>query len=162
MEIVIVPMAPEDQEGKAYVHWKSWQEAYAGLLAADYLEDQVTLERCREMARRWPDNILVAKEGGRVIGFAAYGPCRDEDLEEAGEVIALYVLADYYDRKVGWYLMNAALERLEGRNPVAVWVLEGNGRAIRFYERCGFRFDGAERMLTLGTPVKELRMLLNR
>lgn len=161
MEIVIVSMAPEDQEGKAYVHWKSWQEAYAGLLNEDYLRDKVTLEGCREMARRWPDNVLVAKEGEKVIGFSAYGPCRDEDLKGAGEVIALYVLADYYGHKVGWQLMNAALERLEGRTPVAVWVLEGNGRAIRFYERCGFRFDGAERMLTLGTPVKELRMRLN-
>ena len=43
-----------------------------------------------------------------------------------------------------------------------LWVLKGNGRAIRFYEKCGFRFDGAEKTQTIGSPVTELRMVLNR
>ena len=42
---------------------------------------------------------------------------------------------------------------------VAVWVLKDNIRAIKFYEKCGFRFDGREEELTLGTPIVEVRMI---
>ena len=58
--------------------------------------------------------------------------------------------------------MNAALEKLPGCKRVAVWVLKGNDRAIRFYERYGFRLDGAEAEIMLGTPNTELRMILER
>jgi len=40
-----------------------------------------------------------------------------------------------------------------------VWVLKGNERAIRFYERYGFRFDGTEQEIKLGTSNTELRMI---
>ena len=43
-----------------------------------------------------------------------------------------------------------------------MWVLKGNNRAIRFYERFGYRADGAESVVTLGTPVTEIRMLLTK
>ena len=59
-------------------------------------------------------------------------------------------------------LMNAAFERLAEYPKVAVWVLKGNDRAIRFYERYGFRFDGAEAEIMLGSPNTELRMVYQR
>ena len=33
----------EEKKGKAYVHWKSWQEAYRGLISQEYL-DNLTIE----------------------------------------------------------------------------------------------------------------------
>ena len=45
---------------------------------------------------------------------------------------------------------------------IAVWVLKENLRAIRFYERCGFRPDGREETLQLGSPITEIRMILER
>jgi len=41
-------------------------------------------------------------------------------------------------------------------------VLKGNDRAIKFYERYGFRFDGTEQEIMLGTPNTELRMIYER
>ena len=52
-----------------------------------------------------------------------------------------------------------ALSELKDYPLVAVWVLEGTARAIRFYEKCGFRRDGKEQELMLGTKVKEVRMV---
>ncbi len=38
MPIAIKPMETDDEtRAKAYVHWKAWQEAYAGLIDAAYL-----------------------------------------------------------------------------------------------------------------------------
>lgn len=54
-----------------------------------------------------------------------------------------------------------ALVRMLGYSRVAVWVLEGNERAIAFYKSHGFAFDGASQTLTLGTEVTDLRMIRN-
>ena len=44
------------------------------------------------------------------------------------------------------------------------WLLQSGriDRAIAFYEKIGFRADGAEKELVLGTPVTVLRMALTR
>ncbi len=54
-----------------------------------------------------------------------------------------------------------ALVRMPGYSRVAVWVLEGNDRAIAFYRSCGFEFDSASQTLTLGSDVTDLRMIRN-
>ena len=162
MGYVVKPMeTAEEMDGKGYVHYKSWQETYRGLMEASYLES-VTLERCQAMARKWTDNILVAKDGDKVIGFAAYGPCRDEGVSDFGEVFAIYVLAEFHRQRVGYELMNAAFEKLKEYKEIVVWVLKGNDKAIKFYERYGFRFDGMEKEVMLGGRNVELRMVYRR
>lgn len=81
-------------EGKGCVHYQSWQETYPGLVDAGYLR-QMTKERCIRIALTWRENLLVAKDGERVIGFVGYGPYRDDTLHDCGEVYALYVLSAY-------------------------------------------------------------------
>lgn len=162
MSIIIKPMETDEEiRGKAYVHWKSWLETYSGLVNQQYL-GKLSLERCEDIAYRWPDHILVGKEDNNVIGFVAYGKYRDETVSDTGEIYAIYVLQDYHNKKVGYRLVNAAVGKLEKYKNIAVWVLKGNERAIQFYERYGFQFDGSEQEIMLGTPNTELRMLLKR
>ena len=151
----------EEINGKAYVHYKTWHETYTGLVDAEYMES-VTLEKCIKIAHKWPENILVAKDGDKVIGFVGYGAYRDDTLPGHGEVYAIYVLEEYHGLKVGYALMNAALDKLSDYNKIAVWVLKGNDKAIRFYERYGYRFDGTEAEIMLGTPNTEQRMIYER
>ncbi len=161
-EMNIVPMAAEEEIlGKGYVHWKSWHETYTGLIDPAYME-RLTLEKCIETARRWPDNILVAKDGDQVVGFVGFGASQDGTISDCGEVFSIYVLADYHGQQVGFELMNAAFAKLAEYKKIAVWVLKGNERAIRFYVRYGFRFDGTEKEILLGTPNTELRMIYTR
>ena len=143
------------------MYYKSWHETYAGLIDADHLKKH-TLEKCITIAHKWPDNILVAKDGEQVIGFVGFGAYRDNTLSDCGEVFALYVLAEYHGQKVGYDLMKVAVDKLLPYKKIAVWVLKGNERAIRFYERFGFRFDGTEAEIMLGTPNTELRMIFER
>ncbi|MBQ9212256.1 MAG: GNAT family N-acetyltransferase [Clostridia bacterium] len=162
MDITIKKMATDDEiKGKAYVHWKSWQEAYPGIVDQQYL-DTLTLDKCESIAYRWTDNIIIAKDGDAVVGFVGYGKYRNDELQNTGEVFAIYVLEGYYGQGVGYRLMQAALSRLADYPEIAVWVLKDNKRAIKFYERCGYRFDGREEILDLGSPVVEARMLLKR
>lgn len=158
MNFEIRDMGPEDADSKGYVHWKSWQETYSGLIPEDSLARQ-SLERCRETARHWPENTLVAQLDGNIVGFACHGLCQDGDLSNCGEVMAIYVLREAQGLGIGKALMEAALEKLSAYDTIALWVLRENRQAIGFYEHFGFRFDGAAQALALGTV---LRMIYHR
>ena len=83
----------EEINGKAYVHYKTWHETYKDLVDPEYMES-VTLEKCITIAHKWPENILVAKDGDKVIGFVGYGAYHDDTLPGHGEVFAIYVLEE--------------------------------------------------------------------
>ena len=154
----------EEIKGKAKVHWQAWREAYSGLIDPSFL-DARSLEASEQSARRGFERgyrTIVANEDGRVIGFADYGPYRTDELKDAGEIYAIYLLKEYYGKGIGSALMSNALEELSQYRMTAVWVLEGNARAIHFYEKFGFRADGSAQELLLGTPVREIRMIRNK
>ena len=148
---------PEEIEGKSLVHWQTWREAYDDLLPAEF-QETMTLDRCRFFSQNYPENTLIAMDGKKVVGFISYGNYRDETIQ-AGEIIALYVLKDYYGKGVSKQLMNAAFVALDHFSEIYLWVLKDNKRAIAFYQKMGFTVDGPEKILELGKPVKELRMV---
>lgn len=157
--MTIKPMETEAEiDGKAFVHWKAWQEAYADLLPQKFLQKR-TLEQCQKRARLYPQDTLVALVDGQVVGFSCYGSSQEE---EVGELYALYVLADYYGQGIGYQLMQATLEKLQSYQTIFLWVLEGNTRAIAFYEKVGFRFDGVTKTVQLGEEKLEYRMVFKR
>ena len=147
MKIIIKTMeTPEEIEGKSLVHWQTWREAYDDLLPEEF-QETMTLDRCRFLSQKYPENTLIAMDGKKVVGFISYGNFRDEAIQ-VGEIIALYVLKDYYGKGVS-----------EQFSEIYLWVLKDNKRAVAFYQKMGFSFDGQEKILKLGKPVKELRMV---
>ena len=158
MTVIIKSMeTPEEIEGKSLVHWQTWREAYDDLLPAEF-QETMTLERCRFFSQKYPENTLIAIDGVKVVGFISYGNFRDETIQ-AGEIIALYVLKDYYGKGIAQKLVKAALTALDHFSEIFLWVLKDNKRAIAFYQKMGFTFDGQEKMLELGKPIKEKRMV---
>ena len=158
MTVIIKSMkTPEEIEGKSFVHWQTWREAYDDLLPAEF-QETMTLERCRLFSQKYPENTLIAIDGLKVVGFISYGSFRDETIQ-AGEIIALYVLKDYYRKGIAQKLVKAALTALDHFSEIFLWVLKDNKRVIAFYQKMGFTFDGQEKLLELGKPIKEKRMV---
>lgn len=158
MDITIKAMeTAEEIEGKSRVHWQTWREAYDEILPAEF-QEQMTLDKCRFYSQKYPENTLIALNDAKVVGFVSYGDFRDS-ATIAGEIFALYVLKDYYGKGVGRQLIQAALD---GYQEILLWVLEDNKRAIAFYEKMGFVFDGEEKIVNLGKVVKEKRMIYSR
>lgn len=159
MNIEIKKMETDEEiRGKAYVHWKSWHEAFTGLIENKYI-DGLTIEKCEEWGFRWPENTLVAKDGERVVGFVCYGD-RGDEAPGYGEIFALYVLSEYYGKGISSKLMQAGLEHIRDYPIKCLWVLKNNARAIRFYQKCGFQFDGTETVSSNIAPAVEVRMVL--
>ena len=150
----------EEIEGKSRVHWQTWREAYDEILPAEF-QEQMTLDKCRFYSQKYPENTLIALDDAKVVGFVSYGDFRDP-ATIAGEIIALYVLKDYCGKGVGHQLMQAAFAALDSYQKILLWVLEDNKRAIDFYGKMGFVFDGGEKVIDLGKAVKEKRMIYMR
>jgi ribosomal protein S18 acetylase RimI-like enzyme len=104
----------------------------------------------------------VLEHDGLVVGFAATGPCRDEDRSGPAdaELYAIYLSPEHWGRRRGWTLAEAVLRAIPAAAAsVSLWVLADNARALRFYAGLGFRPDGVEREEVLGVPVRELRLV---
>ena len=130
---------------------RAWQAAYRGVLP-DAVLDELPLdeERWQAIARReaGEERLWVAFGGGKIVGYCHTGPSRDADAPEGGdEVYALYVEPDLIGFGVGNSLFDRAVSDLRerGSRSVTLWVLEGAGRARRFYEVAGWAPDGARR-----------------
>lgn len=142
---------PEDALAVARVHVRSWQGAYRGLIADEFLDRLRPEDRAARYTLGDPDpavpHTVLAEEEGELWGFATTGPSRDEDAPGAGELYALYVDPPRWRTGTGRLLLAAATERLvaDGFGEAILWVLRGNRAAERFYEAAGWRRDGAER-----------------
>lgn len=147
------------------VRFESWQVAYADQMPASaFAEFDVSAGAARLAERLTAGTVRahVADVDGRVVGFASYGRCRDDDLPGASEVYAIYVLPEFWSAGIGRSLLAAAVADLPDRN-AALWVLRENTRARRFYERSGWSADGAEKAAQLlgGVTTPEIRYRLH-
>jgi ribosomal protein S18 acetylase RimI-like enzyme len=128
----------------AGIHVRGWQWAYRGLLP-DAVLDGLSVEARAAEWRQWLQDeavhTWVVEEGGRVIGFVSCGPAQEES---AGEIFTIYRERDAGVAGVGRALLAHAMNDLASRGfgEAVLWVLEGNGRARRFYEREGWIADG--------------------
>lgn len=137
---------PADARGIAEVQVAGWHATYRGLMPDEKL-DAFTVD---VRAPAWQGHLarhgevtLVLERAGVIVAFGSFGPSRD--VEGQGEVWALYAHPDAWGTGAGRALMDEGLRLLAGRGfaRTMLWVLEGNTRAIRFYEAAGFRVEGA-------------------
>jgi GNAT superfamily N-acetyltransferase len=137
-----------DAEAIARVQERTWRAAYRHVFPAEELDRDgfIQPQRWRGRLEHPPGgwSTFVAEESGRVIGFAAVGPSRDEP--RTGELYAIYVEPEAWSTGTGRALIEAAESRLHERyREATLWVLADNPRARAFYERAGWRADGAEK-----------------
>lgn len=159
-------MTLDDCARVAEIRVRGWQSAYKGLMPQPYLD---ALSVPEDAARRRDRLVhgdgsvvnLVAERDGVVIGWACHGPYRDGEAgPEDVELYAVYVHPDVTGQGVGQALLreSAAQCVTAGRERVLLWVLKENTQARRFYERAGFRPDGAEEPFeAAGVEVPEVR-----
>jgi len=149
--VVVRPARVEDATAIAEVHVRTWQAAYAHVFGTKRLAELDVQRRAASWRQGLADlrpheTVLVAEdEDGRVVGFASVG--ESPVAADEGELHAIYVLPEAWGDGTGRSLVAAAVDALrsEGFRAAILWVLEDNPRARRFYEREGWRVDGARR-----------------
>lgn len=150
----------------ASLHVASWKSAYRGILPDAVLDRLSTDDRIRDWTE-WlaaPDaRTFVASERRALVGFSRVLPASAgvDPPPAGGEISHLYVDPTSQRKGVGGALLRRSLEdvRERGFDCAVLWVLEKNYRARAFYERAGFRLDGACRTdpELLGSDAPEVR-----
>ncbi|MFB8395817.1 GNAT family N-acetyltransferase [Streptomyces yangpuensis] len=144
-------MDEADIEAVSAIRVRGWQAAYAGIVPRSYL-DAMTVEKDADRRRQWfsrpgrESRDLVAVGDRGPVGWVCFGPPRSGIPGDGrvGEVYALYVAPDLIGTGVGRGLLDEAHAAMKGQDfeTSALWVLQDNRRARRFYERAGYRADG--------------------
>ncbi len=152
-----------DSETMADIHRRSWSAAYAGLLSAEAIAQKnagrsALWKRLLQEESQENANYFLAEADGVPAGMISIGSYRDENIPDIGEIRAIYLLPEYWNRGIGSQLIAFAMAELKkaGYHQVSLWVLSTNANAIRCYEKNGFKQDGSK-LDTIGTPVTELR-----
>ena len=102
-------------------------------------------------------SFMLAARGDAVLGFCRFSaaPDKDDRAERAtpggtlnGRLHSLYIDPETLGQSIGHTLMNHALSTFAawGCERATLWVLEGNSRAISFYERQGWRCTSATKV----------------
>jgi len=158
---------PEDVPAIARAQVRSWQAAYENIMPAEHLATLSVDKRealWRELLARGEPELLVAKDTEYIIGFIAYGRCRDGNAgDRRAEVWAIYVLPSHWSQGVGTKLWNQARKRMRDQDydSVSAWVLVGNARAIHFYTHMGFDLDedSSKEVVIGGKELSEVRYI---
>ena len=163
--MVIEPATADDAHAIAQIQVEAWRAAYVGIVPDEHLASLSVDEReamWREVIAAGQPELLLVRRDDRVIGWVSFGAARDKGAAaDVGELWAIYLDPPHIATGVGRALWLAARQRLaeRGFTSAILWVLAGNARAIRFYERAGFSLDvGSAKCFTLGgREIEELR-----
>lgn len=175
----------DDAERLGQIHVRAWRHAYAGLLPQHYLDGLEPAVRsdgwrgvlaaealgdcgdgggARDRTSQWVTH--VAERDGVVIGFVGTGPTLAEDESATTGELFINVDPSAWRTGAGRALLAAANEHFAalGCAEAKLWVLEGNDRAIAFYEALGWREAGVRKIdrIGAGTGSAEAPHLLFR
>lgn len=142
-----------DADDIGSVHVRAWQVGYREHMPHDYLDALSVPDRQASwrvgLAEVAVDRDVVVIEDPvdrHVCGFSIVGDPRNAGtgLPDEGELYAINLEPEAWGRGLGAPLLEGAVEALRRRGAAVayLWVLEGNARARRFYEREGWSPDG--------------------
>lgn len=156
-----IPLASE-AEVIADLHVETWRQTYGHLLPEGFFTTEHTAHRRRMWDRLVTEQsamtVRVTEVDGGIVGFTIAGPAERHDDASAPrdlQLYAIYVDAAHHGSGAGHALLNEAI----GDKPALLWVAKENPRAVEFYRRHGFNFDGVEQVDPHTPNITEARMV---
>jgi ribosomal protein S18 acetylase RimI-like enzyme len=147
-----------DRPAIARIHTESWGDTYRGILPDSLLDDRLPAI----MSHRWAaqaiepsDAVLVAEDGGEVLGFAATW------LADPAYIDFLHVAAPARSRGIGRLLLAETARHFLaiGSKRALLHVVAANLRARSLYLALGGRPAGVEDKNLYGTLVANERIM---
>lgn len=151
-DLQLRPATVADLAAVMSVRRRSWVAAYTGRMpqeiidALDVGESWLHWSSALRIPALPSFRMTVAGAPGAVHGFSVVSACRDGDAsDDVGEVRLLYVDPTAWGAGAGAALLRHAEDTLHGLgfDELRLWTLRENDRARAFYERQGWKADGA-------------------
>jgi ribosomal protein S18 acetylase RimI-like enzyme len=143
LNVVLTTATPDDASAIGALHARSFAVTYPTVPAiSPALERSVWRRRAAGSDGR---EIIVARRGERVVGFAYTGPSDDNGAAPGtGHIYSLHVDPDLHRLGIGRRLLDEITRRFinSGWATATLWVVADNDRARQFYTRLGWVPDG--------------------
>lgn len=111
-----------------------------------YEAESLSIEKLQQELKSPDSEFYFAEKEGEIWGYLKlnFADAQTEKVKEGYEIERIYVLKAFHGMKVGQILFDKALQIGKEKNMDSVWlgVWEENHRALRFYEKNGFKVFG--------------------
>ena len=130
-----------------------------------YLDEKFSTTQLSKELENPHSKFYFAKLEEAVVGYLKVNFLNaqsEPNHESAMEIERIYVLQPYYGKKVGLALFNKALAIAKEKGVPYIWlgVWENNARAIRFYEKNGFKAFDTHTFVLGDDPQTDILMKL--
>lgn len=128
---------PSDALGIRRAQRMSWVYAYDHVVPRELIRERYKIKPesiafIKSTMNKPENRIWVITKNEKVVGFCHAKKGKPSEIE------ALYLMKSLWGKGLGKRLIEKALKWL-GKGEVAIWTEVGNERAIRFYEKYGFK-----------------------
>ncbi|HEY2225469.1 GNAT family N-acetyltransferase [Actinomycetospora sp.] len=157
-DVEVVRADAENRDEARDVRLRALTDA-PGAFAA-FREQEEALDDAEWLRRVTTNAWFLVRADGEAVGLACGIP---EPQDEAGRhLVGMWVEPAFRGRGLSDLLVAAlmAWARREGAQTLALWVVDGNDRALGLYERLGFEATGERQPLPGDPEVMESRMRL--
>jgi len=168
MRIEILNAKADHAPAVAYTGRTAFREAFGHLFNSrleleDYLEYTYGVEKIACSINKENNVYFLAVVDGLPAGFAKVKKHSLNDQLDSvfqAELQKLYVMKRYHGLGIGHALLDKVRNLVESFEPDCLWLdtLMSNERAIRFYERNGFKKSG-KHYFTIGSQTFEYYLL---
>ena len=123
-----------------------------------YLDENLSEEKLKFELENPNSEFYFAENDNQILGYLKlnFGNAQTENQgNEALEIERIYVLKEFFSFKIGQILFEKSLEIAKEKSMNFIWlgVWEENHRAIKFYEKNGFKVFGKHKFV-LGKDVQ--------
>jgi L-amino acid N-acyltransferase YncA len=161
-DVIVRPAVLADVEPIAEIHAAGYEDTYRGLVPDEVIDVRTPELRRRAWRERLGEDrprefVLVAELDGRVRGFVSGRASSAEESGSEDERVGcwenLYLdpeaIGTAAGFRIGLALQSATAARFRelGYDEAVAFVIEGNERALRFFETVGWRLDGGVRAI---------------
>lgn len=146
-EIVYRKAEIEDVPQIAAVHVESWQKSFAGIVPQFFLDKMSVEKRENAFRQMFSDEnykmFAAETAAGKIVGFADFGKSRDENLQYAAELYAIYFLPEFQRKGIGGNLLKLCQKEMANDNLDSMFLVALEVSPYKsFYEKTGGRVVG--------------------
>jgi diamine N-acetyltransferase len=165
----IVKAGPANVEQLQNISINTFTQAFAhnndAVSMQQYMDAAFSIEKLGDELKNPASHFYFGRINGEVCSYLKlnYAEAQNDIKDpQSLEVERIYVLKEFYGNNVGQQLLDFAFEIARRENYKYVWlgVWDGNPRAIRFYEKNGFKAFSTH-AFWLGTE-KQTDLLMRR
>lgn len=161
-----------DLENLRKISIQTFKETFSDVNAEEdmqkYLVEKLSVEKLKSELENVNSEFYFAENNDEILGYLKlnFKDAQTEKVEENHfEIERIYILKAFLGQKIGQILFDKAIEIGRERNLEYAWlgVWEENHRAIKFYEKNGFKIFGKHKFV-LGKDVQTdllMKLLIN-